>query len=279
MSVRATSWVWDQPMPPSEKIVLLRLADHANPDGGDVYPSVASVAAHTGISTRQVQRYIKSFVERGILVISGHAKGGRSNPREYQFTFRFTPRKGDSIASPISESKGDADDTVSETVTTEKGDIQRSERVTPSAERVTPMTQKGDTAMSPEPSITTNEPSGEPSLAAQSPSKPSPKPKRATQVPDEFPIDDRWIAWGSENGFTVDDMRSQVPQFQDHYRSKGEPRKDWDATFRTWMRNAKRWGHLTESNVTKFQSRSKKDDGWSPYDIADYAVELERQGL
>ena len=164
MSVRATTWVWDQPMPPSEKIVLLRLADHANPDGGDVYPSVASVAAHTGISERQVQRYIKSFVERGILVITGHAKGGRSNPREYRFTFQFTPRKGDTITSPITDKKGDADDTVSERVTSKKGDIERQQRVTSETERVTPMTRKGDIAVSPEPPITTNtEPSGEPS--------------------------------------------------------------------------------------------------------------------
>lgn len=162
MSHRVSSWVWEQAMPPSEKLVLLRLADHANPDGGDVYPSVASVAEYTGISERQVQRYLKGFVERGILVITGHAKGGRNNPREYQFTFKFRPKKGDTDdtvsgrervtrMTPIDDRKGVAHDTVSERVTSEKGD-------THDAERVTPMTRKGDTAMSPEPSRTVNEP-------------------------------------------------------------------------------------------------------------------------
>src|SRR5680860_207298 len=75
-------------------------------------------------------------------------------------------------------------------------------------------------------------------------SAPKPKPNRATQVPDIFPITDGLIAWGEKNGFTVRQMESQVELFQDHYRSKGETRKDWVASFRTWMHNARDWGHL-----------------------------------
>lgn len=84
--------------------------------------------------------------------------------------------------------------------------------------------------------------------------------KRATKVPDSFPIDDRWEAWGAEHGFTVAEMRAQVPRFQDHYRAKGQTRKDWAASFRTWMRNARDWGHLDPTPIRPNGRASPPDD-------------------
>ena len=34
---------------------------------------------------------------------------------------------------------------------------------------------------------------------------------------------------------------SQIERFRDHYISKGEKRADWNASLRTWMRNAEEW--------------------------------------
>ncbi len=45
-------------MPPSEKLVLLALADWAN-DEGYCYPSIAKVARKTGVSERTVQRVLR----------------------------------------------------------------------------------------------------------------------------------------------------------------------------------------------------------------------------
>ena len=233
MSVRATTWVWEQPMPPSEKIVLLRLADHANPDGGDVYPSIASVAEYTGISERQVQRYIKGFVERGILVITGHAKGGRSNPREYQFTFQFAPRKGDTRdtvsdaervtpPTPIAARKGDADDTVSERVTSTKGD-------TEGTERVTPMTLKGDTAMSPEPSRTVKEPSFGKTPRTSSRKKPE------VPIPDGFTLTDGRLNYAINEGMDASRARYEFERMRNWAQSKDMRRSDWDAQWRNWV--------------------------------------------
>lgn len=74
--------------------------------------------------------------------------------------------------------------------------------------------------------------------------KPKPKPKRATQVPADFAVSEKVLAWGKEQGYTPEQMHGQVPRFIDHYTAKGEPRKDWDASFRQWMRNAESYGHL-----------------------------------
>ena len=71
----------------------------------------------------------------------------------------------------------------------------------------------------------------------------TPKPKRATQVPDGFTVTDGLEAWGAkqEPPFSPESMRVEVPQFVDYYQAKGETRKDWDASFRTWMRNSRKW--------------------------------------
>lgn len=131
MSVNATKWVWDQmDLASSEKFVLLRLADHADPDGGSVRPGIASVAAHTGLGERQVQRYIKSFVNRGYLAIEANEKGGRGKTTEYRFTF-LNPVTGDihtthetpSPVTPILEEKGDMEGQQRVTPVTVKGDI------------------------------------------------------------------------------------------------------------------------------------------------------------
>lgn len=71
-----------------------------------------------------------------------------------------------------------------------------------------------------------------------------PKRKRATQVPEDFALTDALKAWGAKNGYTEAQMLGQVPRFVDHYRGKGESRKDWSLSFHNWMRNAEAYGHL-----------------------------------
>ena len=80
-------------------------------------------------------------------------------------------------------------------------------------------------------------------VGAANAAAPKPAPKRATQVPDDFAVTERLEQWGAaqEPPFAVSAMRVEVPQFVDYYQAKGETRKDWDASFRTWMRNSRKW--------------------------------------
>lgn len=234
MSHAASKWAWDQlQITGSEKLVLLRLADHADPNGGSVHPGIASVARFTGLSERQVQRYIAGFLKRGILAVEDHPKGGRGHTTGYYF--------------PIV--KGDTSDTVSQAKKGDVGDTQRVTPVTPIPEkRVTPMTLKGDThdaervtSSAKKPTDTFKEPSIEPSgtVIVQPPKK------RGSQIPAEFDVSDAVKTWAAKEGIPEAALYRQLPQFIDHYIAKGETRKDWDASFRTWMRNAREWGHLT----------------------------------
>lgn len=128
--------VWERSdLSQSQTLVALALADHAN-DLGLCWPSIERIALKARISQRQVQRIIKQLESLGIVTIN---RGGRGAKSTNQFRFSI---KGDTV-SPIPET-----------------------RVTPEALRVTPMTNKGDTAMSPESPLTIKESSWEDAINA-----------------------------------------------------------------------------------------------------------------
>lgn len=83
MSIKVMSMVWASDLRTMQRFVLLKLADHANDEGGNVYPSVATVAADTGTSARQVQRILGQLVAMGLLRIQKYAAGGRGHSRRY----------------------------------------------------------------------------------------------------------------------------------------------------------------------------------------------------
>lgn len=65
-----------------------------------------------------------------------------------------------------------------------------------------------------------------------------PKPKRATQRPDDFRPSQAHIDLASELGI---DLRAEWQQFCDHHDAKGSTYKDWSAALRTWIRNAQKF--------------------------------------
>ncbi len=67
MSVQAISWALGLPLPPSEKFVLVSLANHANGDGSNCYPSQGMIAAETSMTDRSVRTHLKSLEARGLI--------------------------------------------------------------------------------------------------------------------------------------------------------------------------------------------------------------------
>lgn len=140
--------VWELDLPQNEKMVLLKFADHADDDGLNCFPSLERIAHYSGCSLRTVQRIVRSLEERGVLEVLGGGNG-RGDPRRYW----VRPRKGDRL-SPFSQ------------------------------ERVTPEVEKGDTAMSPEPSVNhQNKPlssdPADPTLELELQEQPPPAPPKA----------------------------------------------------------------------------------------------------
>ena len=179
MSVKATALVWDcGQFKGNRLLVLLALADHADHDGGNIFPSIDTVARKSRCSPRQVKRIIADLRDTGALVPLGSTKGGRGRSTRYRLDFDLlrawaelpkdddpdtlcddgeddggnaADRKGDGKASGAARRKDDTSDTLSE----KKGGHHGSERVTP-------VTEKGDKALSPEPSRTINNPRAAP---------------------------------------------------------------------------------------------------------------------
>jgi hypothetical protein len=69
MSIKLMSQVWEKQVSHSEQAILLAMADYADDEGRNCYPSYDRLAWKTGYSERQVQRIIKDLCEKGILVI------------------------------------------------------------------------------------------------------------------------------------------------------------------------------------------------------------------
>ena len=142
MSVKAMAWVWDQPINRDEKFVLLAYADHADHNGYNIFPAVASVAKKTGYSERSIQRITHKLIESGWLI-----EDGTSN---YQTNKYHIPIYGGDKLSPPTD--GGIKQGENEGDKLSGGDTHVTGGVTKS-------TGGGDIAMSPEPSLTVIKPS------------------------------------------------------------------------------------------------------------------------
>jgi len=76
MSIQAMHWVWE--LSKSEygcRLVMLSISNHANAQGENAWPSIATIAREARISERQVQRVLPLLVAMGELEIipgAGH---------------------------------------------------------------------------------------------------------------------------------------------------------------------------------------------------------------
>jgi hypothetical protein len=66
------------------------------------------------------------------------------------------------------------------------------------------------------------------------------KPKRSRQLPEDWSPADGVLESFADK-YPGLDFHDEVEAFRNHHLAKGSVMKDWDAAFRTWLRNAKRW--------------------------------------
>lgn len=78
MSWQATSAVKEymRGEEPVVKLLAFVLADYANPEGDDIFPSVATLAEQVGVSERTVQRHLERLQEIGFIKRVGNSRGG-----------------------------------------------------------------------------------------------------------------------------------------------------------------------------------------------------------
>lgn len=69
MSIHLMSLVWEVDFAtPTQKLVMLRLADYADDDGNSVFPSIERLARQVGASKRQTQYAVRALETVGLMV-------------------------------------------------------------------------------------------------------------------------------------------------------------------------------------------------------------------
>jgi DNA-binding transcriptional ArsR family regulator len=90
MSIRAMAWAWDAQCPaPGAKLVLLKLADHAN-DEGECWPSQGRIAADCGLTRQTVNEHLKKLVELGLVRCENRFNGTGQLANRYFLLCRET---------------------------------------------------------------------------------------------------------------------------------------------------------------------------------------------
>ena len=136
MSVRLMSLVFEnQVLSPTEKLVMLALADHANDEGKSIYPSQSRLSRKTGLARGTVNRHIASLMERGYIRKSKVRKD-LSNVLELEITSKLTEDLSPDLSTD--EPEGVTQDDTSD------GEV--SQRITPRCDgELHPGVMQGDT--------------------------------------------------------------------------------------------------------------------------------------
>lgn len=84
MSWQASSWAMDKgkayELEPVTRYVMLILANYADKEGNDIYPSLGTLEGDTGLSERTIRRHIKHLIGCGLLAY-GDQSIVADNPR------------------------------------------------------------------------------------------------------------------------------------------------------------------------------------------------------
>ncbi len=79
MSIKTMQWAFTQRLSGNDKVVLLALADEANDEGEQCYPSHKRIADKCCISDRTVRTIIKRLSELGLVTVLTSGGGRHSN--------------------------------------------------------------------------------------------------------------------------------------------------------------------------------------------------------
>lgn len=240
MSIKVMTAVFERyPFGGGEMLLALALADHASDDGTRVYPGVKALADKTRQSERTVQYQLRRMQESGWLILVGQGHGGRSMHAEYRISLDWI--KGAEIA-PFQ--KGATDDI--------KGAIHDTKGCNLTQERVQPIAPANNRHR------TINEPSLNRLAPVAADAPPKQKTSRACTLPEKFEPDATGMDLASELGLSV---AAEQAAFADHHTANGSTFKDWQAAFRTWLRNSAKFSRRDAGRKPAFATNT----GETPY--------------
>ena len=127
MSVRQSELAWELNVPTNLKFVCIELADHANPEGLHVFPSLETIAKRTSQSPRNVRRILRQLEvcpgltedeisagitehippHLGLIEVVAYRSGGRGMATEYSLHFDQITQPEATVKADIYDVKAD----------------------------------------------------------------------------------------------------------------------------------------------------------------------------
>lgn len=189
---------------PAAKIVLYWLADHHNGETGDCFPSHKRLAELCECSDRDVRRQINKLVELGLVSIEGRTRGNGSQTSNAYILHLSGNDAGTNSPPPM-------------------------DKLSAPPVNICPTHNLVNINLG-----------NEPSLFGPEDPKPA-KRKRAVSLPDGWVPSDRNIEDAMKRGFSTEEINHEAEQFRNYHHAKGSTFKDWDAAWRTWLGNARKF--------------------------------------
>lgn len=196
-----------------DKVVLARLCDLADDAGMDIYPSVSTLAAECGISTRAVQTALRNLQSAGVLVLVAEA-GAVRRTRTYRVDVDALNRTATPAPpAPLHE-------------------VHPRTTCTPPPQEVHP------TPAPPAPKRSIRDQINE-EVASAPPAPRAPmKSERGTRLPPDWSPSPELEAWAKAERPDLDLIKT-LEAFRDYWTSqpgRHGVKLDWAATLRNWIR-------------------------------------------
>lgn len=234
MAIEAITWAFAQRIDAPAKFVLVALAYHANPQGGNCWPGIELLAAKTGMHRATVIRALERLMSHGI--INKVRRPNKSNT--YQLAI-------DTAVVAVATATNNIDQVA------EVAESDRRTEQPPQSQSATPEVAEsnlGSRTVRPEPSVTVNEPSV--------------KRQRAHALPPDWQPDDALLDQVRAS-FPNLDLTYETDSFRDYFHGKGTRYIDWRATFRNWCRrSATKYGR---ASVHTLRVDGRRRHSYDPY--------------
>jgi hypothetical protein len=196
------------------------------------WPTVPTLAKALGVTTRAVTNQIGWLVEAGHLQVDHDRGRGHSNLYRWRLKHAENRPGGDVLEN---ENRGSGK-------TNEKEEFRFKKTGTATSSKPEPPFQKTRTEVPTEPSEEPNEkPTEEPSEGTPAKSRPGGsgvrRGKRRTAIPSDYTITAAHLEFADAHGWASSRAHDEFEKFSDHHRARGNAFVDWDAAWRTWVRN------------------------------------------
>lgn len=251
MSIEAVSWALNEAPVEDDgpAAVLLGLANHADPDGRDAWPSVERLAYYARMSPRSVRRHLGKLLNDHVIEVDEDTRGRdaktRADQRPTVYRLRMD-RKRETFKERRDRQRRETEEALGGRTDCPPGQIDRPDNVTERDDSVSITGGQAVTQTVLEPPAEPTSPNGEGAQLALVPDPDDDPPtakvtKRRSRLPENWEPTEAQLAYCREKAPHLDPGR-EAEKFKSHHLAAGKLMADWDRAWQYWVNNDKGGG-------------------------------------